>query len=77
MSGCRCGELQALSEEYTKDKGKVYYKWISDDRFWVVELPLADVQTFEVIIRILRGTPDTSGGTATPSKESIRRPQKL
>jgi serine/threonine protein kinase len=41
--------FKALSEEYTKDKNKVYYKWISDGRFWVVELPLADAKSFEVI----------------------------
>ncbi len=41
--------FKALSEEYTKDKNKVYYKWISPGRYWVVELPLADVSSFEVI----------------------------
>jgi serine/threonine protein kinase len=41
--------FKALSEEYTKDKNKVYYKWINDDQFWVVELPLADAKSFEVI----------------------------
>ncbi|HMO16108.1 MAG TPA: DKNYY domain-containing protein [Pirellulaceae bacterium] len=41
--------FKALSEQYTKDKNKVYYKWISPGRFWVVELPLADVPSFEVI----------------------------
>ena len=41
--------FKALSEEYTKDKNKVYYKWISNEHFWVVELPLADAQSFEVI----------------------------
>ncbi len=41
--------FKALSEEYTKDKNKVYYKWISAARFWVVELPTADVSSFEVI----------------------------
>jgi serine/threonine protein kinase len=41
--------FKALSEEYTKDKNKVYYKWISPGRFWVVELPLADAKSFEVI----------------------------
>ncbi len=38
-----------MSEEYTKDKNKVYYKWISNGRFWIVELPLADAKNFEVI----------------------------
>lgn len=41
--------FKALSQEYTKDKNKVYYKWISNGRFWVVELPLADPQSFEVV----------------------------
>jgi DKNYY family len=41
--------FKALSEEYTKDKNKVYYKWISGGRFWIVELPLADAKSFEVI----------------------------
>jgi serine/threonine protein kinase len=41
--------FKALSEEYTKDKNKVYFKWISNRRFWVVELPLADAKSFEVI----------------------------
>ncbi len=41
--------FKALSEEYTKDKNKVYYKWTGSDRFWVVDLPLADAKSFEVI----------------------------
>lgn len=50
----QCADVDAasfktLSEEYTKDKNKVYYKWISTDRFWVVELPQADAKSFEVI----------------------------
>ncbi len=39
----------ALSEEYTRDKNKVYYKWISPGRFWVVELAKADPATFKVL----------------------------
>jgi hypothetical protein len=39
----------ALSGEYTKDKNKVYYKWISPGRFWVVELADADPTTFAVL----------------------------
>jgi hypothetical protein len=39
----------ALSEEYTKDKNKVYFKWISPGRFWVVEIPDADPATFAVM----------------------------
>lgn len=41
--------FQALSEEYTKDKNSVYYKWISPGRFWVVEIPDADPDTFVVL----------------------------
>lgn len=39
----------APSEEYTKDKNQVYYKWISPGRFWVCVLPDADPKTFEVL----------------------------
>ena len=41
--------FKALSVEYTKDKNKVYYKWISPGRIWVVVLPKADPKTFEVL----------------------------
>ncbi|MBX3378311.1 MAG: DKNYY domain-containing protein [Phycisphaeraceae bacterium] len=39
----------ALSEEYSKDKNAVYYKWISPGQFWVVTIPNADPATFEVL----------------------------
>jgi hypothetical protein len=39
----------ALSEEYTKDKNRVYFKWISPGRFWVIVLADADPHTFSVI----------------------------
>lgn len=39
----------ALSEEYSKDRSAVYYKWISPGRFWVVVIPDADPATFEVM----------------------------
>lgn len=39
----------ALSEPYTKDRNTVYYKWTSPGKFWVVELPDADVRSFEVL----------------------------
>ena len=39
----------ALSEEYSKDRDTVYYKWISPGRFWVVMIPNADPATFEVM----------------------------
>ncbi len=43
--------FKALSEEYTKDKNRVYYKhtWHDSDSFWVVPLPMTDANTFEVI----------------------------
>lgn len=42
--------FEVLSREYTRDRNKVYYKWISPgSRFWVVELPDADPKTFEAI----------------------------
>ena len=39
----------SMSEEYSKDKNKVYFKWISPGRFWVVELAGADPATFAVL----------------------------
>ena len=50
MKLCRQVDAESfvvLNEEYTKDKNKVYYKWISPGRFWVVEMPEADAKTFE------------------------------
>ena len=41
--------FKVLSEEYTADKNKVYYKWISGRAFWVVELPKADPQSFKAL----------------------------
>ena len=42
--------FEVLSREYTRDKNKVYYKWISPGaRFWVVEVPNADPKTFEAV----------------------------
>ncbi|MFN3192816.1 MAG: protein kinase domain-containing protein [Aureliella sp.] len=48
-SNVDAASFKALSEEYTKDRNQVYYKWISPGRFWVVELPQADVSSFEVL----------------------------
>ena len=48
-SNVDAASFQVLSEEYTKDKNKVYYKWISPGRFWVVELSKADPATFESV----------------------------
>ncbi len=67
--------FKALSEEYTKDKQKVYYKWISSNRFWVVELPLADAKSFEVINSNLAKDASMCGGTVKFYQELIRRPQ--
>ena len=41
--------FEALSPDYSKDKNKVYYKWISGRRFRVVEIQGADPATFEVL----------------------------
>jgi hypothetical protein len=38
-----------LSVEYSRDRDRVYYKWISPGRFLVIELPKADVASFEVL----------------------------
>lgn len=49
-----CTELDGatfvpLSEEYSRDQNRVYYKWISPGRFLVIELPKADAASFEVL----------------------------
>lgn len=49
-----CTELDGatfvpLSEEYSRDRDRVYYKWISPGRFLVIELPDADAASFEVL----------------------------
>ncbi len=41
--------FEALSEEYSRDKNKVYYKWISPGKFLVVELLGADVASFRAL----------------------------
>jgi hypothetical protein len=38
-----------LSEEYTRDKNRVYYKVISNDEFIVIVLPEADPASFEML----------------------------
>lgn len=48
-SNVDAASFEALSYDYSKDKNKVYYKWISGPRFWVVEIPGADPGTFEVL----------------------------
>lgn len=49
-----CTDLDAesfvpLSEEYSRDQNRVYYKWISPGRFLVVELPDADPGSFQAL----------------------------
>ncbi|MEM1068543.1 MAG: DKNYY domain-containing protein [Planctomycetota bacterium] len=41
--------FQALSPQYSKDKQNVYYRWISPGRFWVIDVPNADPESFEVV----------------------------
>ena len=39
-----------LSDQYSRDKNKVYYKWIRGGKqFWVVEIDGADSESFEVL----------------------------
>jgi hypothetical protein len=47
--GVDAASFVPLSEEYSRDKNTVYYKWISPGRFWVVEIPGADPATFTVM----------------------------
>lgn len=49
-----CSNLDAdsfepLSVEYSRDRDRVYYKWISPGRFLVIELPEADAASFEAL----------------------------
>lgn len=41
--------FEALSEEYSRDRNKVYYKWISPGKFLVIELHGADVESFRAL----------------------------
>jgi hypothetical protein len=41
--------FEVLSEEYSRDKNRVFYKWISPGRFLLVELTEADVASFKPI----------------------------
>ena len=41
--------FKPLSPDYCIDKNKVYYKWISGHRFWMVEIQKADPESFEVL----------------------------
>lgn len=48
-SGVDADTFSALSEEYSKDRNNVYYKWISPGNFWVVRIPDADASSFSVV----------------------------
>ncbi|MGB0580932.1 MAG: DKNYY domain-containing protein [Limisphaerales bacterium] len=48
-TGVDAASFKALSKNYSRDQNKVYYRWISGPRFWVVEMPGADPETFEVL----------------------------
>lgn len=48
-SNVDAASFRVFSQDYTGDKNKVYYKWISGPRFWVVELADADPATFKVL----------------------------
>lgn len=42
--------FKPLSEQYSKDKNKVYYRWIRGGKqFWLVEIPGTDSESFEVL----------------------------
>lgn len=41
--------FQVLSKQYSKDKGKVYYRWVRGTKFWFVEIPGADSASFEYL----------------------------
>jgi hypothetical protein len=47
--GLDAASFEALSEEYTRDKSRVYFKVISQGEFIVILLPEADAASFEVL----------------------------
>lgn len=47
--GLDVASFEALSEEYTRDKNRVYYKVISNGEFIVIVLPEADPASFELL----------------------------
>ena len=47
--GLDVASFEALSEEYTRDKDRVYYKVVSPGEFLVIVLPDADPATFEAL----------------------------
>jgi DKNYY family len=58
--GLDAANFEALSEEYTRDKNRVYYKVISNDEFIVIVLPEADPASFELL-----------GGNLTRDKKRV------
>lgn len=49
--GLDAASFEALSEEYSRDKNRVYHKVISPGEFLVILLPDADPKSFEVLAR--------------------------
>lgn len=49
--GLDVASFEALSEEYTRDKNRVYFKVVSPGEFLVIVLPEADPATFELLAR--------------------------
>jgi hypothetical protein len=47
--GLDVASFEVLSEEYTRDENRVYYKVISNDEFIVIVLPEADPASFELL----------------------------
>jgi DKNYY family len=47
--GLDVGSFEVLSETYTRDESRVYYKVISNDEFIVIVLPEADPASFELL----------------------------
>jgi hypothetical protein len=47
--GLDVASFEALCEEYTRDKNRVYYKVISNEEFIVIVLPEADPASFELL----------------------------
>lgn len=47
--GLDVASFEVLSETYTRDKNRVYYKVVSNDEFIVIALPEADPASFELL----------------------------
>ena len=45
-----CRSFKPLSEQYSKDKNRAYFRWIRGGKqFWLVEITEADPESFEVL----------------------------